>query len=127
VRDVYAKAASDAEARALDALGVTDAILADHDAGVRLAHRISSRGCLEYVPIAEGVSLQEMPVPATWIGKSLRALAPRGELGVQVIAVRDALTESLAVPPDPDAVLKDSDALVVVGSDEVLVTLQRRR
>lgn len=127
VREIFVKAAGDTEARALDALGVTETVLADRDAGVRLAHRIVSRGCLEYVPLAEDASIQEMPVPPEWIGRTLRDLALREKAALQVIGVRDALTEAIALPPDPDAVLKDSDSVVVAGRDEALQRLQKKR
>jgi hypothetical protein len=46
---------------------------------------------------------------------------------VQVIGVRDALTDAMTVPPDPDARLKDSDSIVVAGADAALERLQKRR
>jgi trk system potassium uptake protein TrkA len=80
---------------------------------------------LDYLPLGEGHSIQEIAIPPAWVGRSLRALDPRGQLGVQVIAVRCALTEAVHVPPDPDAVLKDSDALIVAGADPALAALPR--
>jgi trk system potassium uptake protein TrkA len=80
---------------------------------------------LDYLPLGEGHSIQEIAIPPAWVGRSLRALDPRGQLGVQVIAVRCALTEAVHVPPDPDAVLKDSDALNVAGADPALAALPR--
>jgi trk system potassium uptake protein TrkA len=126
VREIYVKASNETEARAFNALGVTEAVVPEQEAGARLAHRIVSRAVLDYQPLCEGYSIQEIPVPGDWVGKSLRALAPRETSAVQVIAVRDALTGATAVPPDPDAVLKDSDSLVVAGSDEALRRLARR-
>jgi trk system potassium uptake protein TrkA len=125
IRDVYVKAANETEARAYNALGVVEAIIPEQEAGARLARRIVQRDVLDYHPLCAGHSIQEMAVPEAWVGRTLRNLAAR-ELGVQVIAVRDALTDSAAVPPDPDAVLKDSDSLVVAGSDAALEKLQRR-
>ena len=43
--------------------------------------------------------------------------------GVQVIAVRDALTGQFKLPPDPSEPIKPSDSLVLAGSDEVLAEL----
>jgi trk system potassium uptake protein TrkA len=125
IRDIFVKAGNDTEVRAFNALGVTDAIIPEKEAGERLARRIVSRAVLDYQPLCEGHSIQEMAVPVEWVGKTLRSLAAR-ELGVQVIAVRDALTDHAAVPPDPDAALKDSDSLVVAGADRALEKLQRR-
>jgi len=127
VRDLYVKAAGDAEARALNALGVSEVIIPEKEAGVRLAHRMGATEVLDYLPLGEGHSIQEIAIPPAWVGRSLRELDPRGRLGIQVIAVRCALTEAVHVPPDPDAVLKDSDALIVAGADPALAALPRRK
>lgn len=127
VRDLYVKAAGDAEARALNALGVSEVIIPEKEAGVRLAHRMGATEVLDYLPLGEGHSIQEIAIPPAWVGRSLRTLDPRGRLGIQVIAVRCVLTEAVHVPPDPDAVLKDSDALIVAGADPALAALPRRK
>ncbi len=123
VREIYAKVRSTNAARALDRLDVTEAVFPERDAGSRLAHRIVSRAVLDYTPIGEGFSLQEIAVPESWIGRSLLELEPREKLKIQVVAVRDALTGELAIPPDPAAKLKPSDSLLVAGQDDVLEKL----
>lgn len=127
VRNLYVKAAGDAEGRALNSLGVTEVIVPEQEAGVRLAHRIGSAEVLDYLPLGDGYSIQEMAIPSAWVGRSLRELEPRVQHGIQVIAVRCALTDQVQVPPDPDAALKDSDALVVAGADPALAALPRRK
>jgi trk system potassium uptake protein TrkA len=67
-----------------------------------------------------------MAIPNDWVGRSILALDPRARLGIQVIAVRDALTGEFKLPPDPGAVLKPSDSLVLAGSDEALAKLASR-
>jgi trk system potassium uptake protein TrkA len=126
VREIYAKARTVNAARALEKLDVTEAVFPERDAGTRLAHRMASRAVLDYTPIGEGYSLQELAVPEDWIGRSLVELEPRGKLGVQVVAVRDALTGELTIPPHPAARLKPSDSLLVAGRDDALATLSPR-
>jgi trk system potassium uptake protein TrkA len=123
VREIYAKVRSVNAARALDRLGVTEAVFPELDAGTRLAHRIVSRAVLDYTPIGKGCSMQEIAVPEQWTGHSLLELEPRVKLNVQVVAVRDALTGALTLPPDPVAPLKPSDSLLVAGRDDVLRTV----
>lgn len=126
VGEIYAKASSVNAARALDRLDVTEAVFPERDAGSRLAHRILSRAVLDYTPIGEQVSMQEIAVPEDWTGRSLLELEPREKLSVQVVAVRDTLTSELTLPPDPAARLKPSDSLLVAGHDEVLGQLSGR-
>lgn len=123
VKEIYAKARSLNAVRALDRLGVTEAVFPERDAGVRLAHSIISRDVLDYTPLGEGFSMQEITVPKSWTGRSLIELEPRERMGLQVVAVRDALTGKLGLPPDPAARLKLSDSLLVAGRDEELEKL----
>lgn len=123
VQEVYAKARSVNAARALDRLDVTEAVFPERDAGSRLAHRITSKSVLDYVSLGEGFSLQEVEVPRRWTGRSIVDLAVRQRLGLQIVAVRDALTGELGLPPEPGLVLKPSDSLLVAGRDEVLEKL----
>jgi trk system potassium uptake protein TrkA len=127
VKQIFVKAGNETEARALNALGVTEAVIPEREAGERLAHRLVSQRVLDYQPLSEGHSIQEIPVPAPWVGRTLRELAPRERENVQVIAVRDVLTDATRVPPDPDAPLKDSDSLVVAGADAALARLCAQR
>jgi trk system potassium uptake protein TrkA len=125
VKAIYAKVRSENEARALEGLDITEAVFPEREAAFRLAHRIATSSVLQYTPIAPGFSVQEMAIPNDWVGKSILAIDPRTRLGVQVIAVRDALTGDFMLPPDPTALLKPSDSLVLAGKDEVLANLAK--
>ena len=125
VREIYAKVTSQSEARALEALDVTEAIFPEREAGIGLAHRLVSRGVLGYLALAPGISIQEIAIPSGWIGRSLRELAPRDQLGIQVVGVRCSLSGKVTVPPDPSAPFKDSDAAIVAGPDQVLHRLHK--
>jgi trk system potassium uptake protein TrkA len=58
VHDLYVKAAGDAEARALNALGVSEVIIPEKEAGVRLAHHAGATEVLDYLPLGEGHSIR---------------------------------------------------------------------
>ncbi len=125
VRQIYAKVRSENEARALEGLDITEAVFPEREAAFRLAHRMASSTVLQYTPIAPGFSVQEMAMPDDWVGQTILALDPRARLGIQVIAVRDALTAEFRLPPDPGAVLKPSDSLVLAGRDDALAKLAK--
>jgi trk system potassium uptake protein TrkA len=120
VRDIFVKVASPEAARVSHALGVTDTIFPEREAALRLAHRLGSKVVFDYVPLAQGCSLQEIAIPDLWIGRSLRELALPRSHGITVVAIYDVLTGTLQTVPDPDAPLKDSDLAVVVGKDDAI-------
>lgn len=124
VRDVYAKAISADHAKILDKLGCNEAIRPEREAAFRLATRLSLR-LLNYTPVAPGYAMQELPTPDEFIGVTLRELSLPAEYGVGIVAIHDVLTDALHVVPDADYVLKESDTLLVVGSDKALDRLAR--
>jgi trk system potassium uptake protein TrkA len=80
---------------------------------------------LNYVELAPGFSVQEMAVPNRWVGKSLRELALPRKHGISVVAVHDVLLDRVQAVPDPDAMLKESDTLLVAGADTSLAKAAR--
>jgi trk system potassium uptake protein TrkA len=125
VREIHAKVTSREHARVLEKLGVTGTVFPEEEAAVRLAERLSTPGVLSAVPLAEGFSLREIAVPDAFLGKTLRQLKLPQTRRIQVVAVKDVMSGALNPLPDPDAVLKDSDILVVVGADDELDRLAK--
>ena len=81
---------------------------------------MSGTAILNYVRLGAGFSVQEMAVPTSWIGLSLRQLSLPSKYRISVIAVHDVLRDEMIPVPEPDAKLKDSDTLLVAGKDEDL-------
>lgn len=126
VAEIYAKVISHEHARIMQKLGVTETIFPERESAINLATRISqSNAILNYVRLADGYSMQEMAVPADWEGKTLRELQIRTHYMVAVIAVHDVLTHRMIFAPDPDKPLKDSDTLLVAGSNENLARVAK--
>jgi trk system potassium uptake protein TrkA len=120
VAEVYVKVISRDHARVMEKLGVTETVFPERDSAFRLATRISSTAILNYVRLGTGFSIQEMAVPQKWIGESLRELELPTRFGISVIAVHDVLTDEMMPVPNPDAPLKESDTLLLAGSEEAL-------
>jgi len=118
VKDIYVKVTSAEAARALEAFDVRETVFPEREVADRLAHRITSKSVLEYVPLAPGFSIQELAIPDGWLGKSLRELALPAAHGIQVVALHDVLTGAFEAVPDPDRLLRDSDVAIVAGKDE---------
>lgn len=125
VRQIYVKVVSSDHARVMEKLGVTETIFPERESGQWLATRVAAQGLLNYVRLGPGFSMQEMAVPESWIGRSLRELALPRRYRIGVIAVHDVLRDEMIPVPDPDAKLKESDTLLVAGADEDLAAAAR--
>lgn len=120
LENIIVKVTSGAARRVLEALHVRETIFPEKEAAVRLAHRLTSTTILEYVPLGEDHSIQEIAIPDQWIGKTLKELALPRKHGIQVIAIQDQLMGRLNVVPDPEQPLRESDVAVVVGENRSL-------
>lgn len=127
VEELYVKVISHEHARLIEKIGVTETIFPEHDSGIRLARRITNRMLLNYVELGSGFGVQEMAVPNSWIGKRLVDLQLPRRHGIQVVAVHDVLLDRMIAVPDPQAPLKDSDTLLLAGTDENLARAAKVR
>jgi trk system potassium uptake protein TrkA len=123
VTRILAKALSADHGKILEAIGATEVIYPERDMAVRLAQRLSSRNVLEYLPLAEDISIQEIVPPEAFIGKKLRELDLTNKYHVQVMAVRQLVPEKLIFVPGADFLIKDSDILVVMGEEKNIAEL----
>ncbi len=123
VNKILAKALSVDHGKILEAIGATEVIYPERDMAIRLAQRLSSRNVLEYLPLAENISIQEIVPPEAFIGKKLKDLDLTNKYRVQVIAVRQLVPEKLIFVPGADFVIKDSDVLVVMGDESSIAEL----
>jgi trk system potassium uptake protein TrkA len=123
VSRIMAKALSSDHGKILEAIGATDVIYPERDMAIRLAQKLSSRNVLEYLPLAENISIQEIVPPESFIGKKLKDLNLTNRYHVQVIAIRQLVPEKLIFIPGADFVIKDSDVLVVVGEEDNIAEL----
>ncbi len=120
VPEIHVKVISEQHARVVEKLGVTGTVFPERDSGRRLAEAVVNHEILSYFPLGDDFALQEMAIPDSWIGRSLRDIDVRRRFDISVVAVKDMLTGTVARIPDPDALLKDSDTLFVAGGLKAL-------
>lgn len=120
---IYVKVISRDHARVMTRMGVTETIFPEREAALNLGTRLSSASVFNYIGIGAGFGIQEMVVPDTWEGHTLRELDIRRQHQISVVAVHDVLRDRMQVPPDPDAPLLQSETLLVAGREEDLERL----
>jgi trk system potassium uptake protein TrkA len=125
VKNILAKATSEEHARILLKLGADEIVFPEKDLAIGVASRLDNPNMLDYLPFIEGYSIVELAAPREFLGKTLRELDLINRYGIQVLAVKEILPKGLTLIPTGAFVIKDSDALILLGPDETLRKLQR--
>jgi len=118
VREIIVKVPNEDYKRILLKVGASEAIIPEREMANKVARSIISPNVLEYLPISEDYTICELAPPTAFIGKSLAELDLRKKYQLQVIAIRDVLSESMQLVPRASAIIKDSDVLVIIGREE---------
>lgn len=120
---IVAKALTEDHAKVLEAVGATEVIYPEKDMAIKIALRLNSPNILDYFPLLSGISIQEIAPPEKFIGKSLKELDLRNKYGIQVMAIKEVITEKMTYVPKADFVIKDSDILIVMGGEKQLAKI----
>lgn len=112
---VVARAANMDHGKILEALGVDEVVYPERDMALRTAERLSNANLVDFISLGPDFSIIEVAPPDSFVGRTLAELKVRQRYNINVIAMRDVLTEKVTLVPTPDAVIRDSDVLVVLG------------
>lgn len=120
---IIAKAVNNDHQKILNILGAHQTVFPEKDTALRLAKMILNPNLVDYLPLAENISLVETAIPESWIGHSILELDLRKKHKITIIAVRDTLSGQLYINPEPSYVLKESDAVLILGEESLLAKL----
>jgi trk system potassium uptake protein TrkA len=115
---ILVKALDEDHGTILGKVGATDIIYPEKDMAVKTARSLSSPNILEFIPMAEDYSIIESAPPAHFVGKSLVDLDLRKKFNVNIIGIKDVLTDEFMVVPPATHVVKDSDLLILIGKSK---------
>ena len=119
---IAVKALSEEHGRILKALGIHEVVHPEKDSATRLARRLARQDVLEYLPLLPGYSIIEIRAPAEFVGKSLRELALRNRLRIQLIAIhrKKGAEDELKIVPRAEDVVEAGDLLILLGENRDL-------
>jgi trk system potassium uptake protein TrkA len=112
VKEVWAKANSEAHGRILRQLGIQHVVFPEDDMGKRIAHQVGGDQ-LDYVEIDQGFVMAKAAAAKSFVGKSLSQLGFRAKYGVLVVATSHG--DSSYEAATPETVISDGDWLIVAG------------
>ena len=124
VKCVIAKAHDEFHGRMLEKLGADKVLFPERDMARRIAHNLVSGNIIDYLELSPDYSMAEIRPLPEWVGRTLKALAMRSVMGINVVAIRNG--EALNAMPTVDTVLHADDVLLVVASEETLKKMDRR-
>lgn len=125
---VVAKAQNEIHAKVLKKLGADRVVFPERDMGVRVAHNLIATNILDIIELSPEYSLLEFKAFSTWIDKSLENLNLRAKYGINVLAIKNNSNSKgyINVAPKAQDVVRSGDILVVIGSNEDLLKLEKK-
>ena len=118
VKNIIVKAPNEEHKLILEKVGATEVIIPEKEMADKIAKSIVSPNVLDYIPLADDYMICEIAPPSGFIGKTLAEIQLRSKYHIDVIAVRDMLTEKINMVPAANFVVKDSEVLIVVGKED---------
>lgn len=122
---VVAKASTEIHQRVLEKLGADRIILPEQEMGKRIAASLISGNIIDYIQLSQDYSIMEISILKEWAGYTLKELDVRANFGINIIAVENG--DHISVSPGPDYILSPNDTLVVVGKNNVIQELEKKR
>ncbi|MFI3177113.1 MAG: TrkA family potassium uptake protein [Eubacteriales bacterium] len=122
---VISKATRDIQAKFLLKNGADEVIYPDKDIAEKWAARYSMNHVFDYVEMAEGYAIYEIPPLAEWVGSTIRESNIAADYHVSILNIRDQEGNS-NVLPSPDYQIQEDDHLVVLGKNTVIESLVKR-
>jgi len=80
------------------------------------------------LPGVRGMSMAEVPVPASFFGRSLGSLDIRNRFGVSLLLIKrkgDAGEEIIDEVPDADSEFQEGDVMLVLGNEDRISRFER--
>ncbi len=118
VKHLICKAYDDVHREVLLKLGADQVIIPEKESAVRTAAMLLNPRIRDYIQLTDNFSIEEISVPANWIGKTLGGLSIRNRYGVNVIAIRRG--EKVLASPGAEDRIEEGDMLLVLGEEKEL-------
>lgn len=126
-KKIIVKIISEDHGRIVQKIGASEVVFPEKDMAVQVANYVSSPTIMTYLELSPEYSIQEIVPHKDFSGKTLAETRIRKDHGVNVIGIKDVLTESINLNPPANYVIKDSDLLIVIGHREDLKKMAAKK
>ena len=121
-RRIIAKAHDEFHGRMLEKLGADQVLLPERDMGRRVAHSLVSGNVIEFMELSTQYSMAEIRPKPEWVGKTLKELAMRSSMEINVVAIRNG--DAVNAMPQPETRISEGDLMLVVISESSLAQMR---
>ena len=118
VRTIIVKAPNEEHKLILEKIGATEVMIPEKEIAHKVAKSLISPNVIDYLPLSDDYMISEMAPPNSFLGKSLAQLQLRSRYHIEVIAIRDMVSDKINMVPGADFVIKDGDVLVILGKEK---------
>jgi len=118
VRTIIVKAPNEEHKLILEKIGATEVMIPEKEIAHKVAKSLISPNVLDYLPLSDDYMISEVAPPNSFLGKSIAQLQLRSRYHIEVIAIRDIVSDKINMVPRADVVIKDGDVLVMVGKEK---------
>jgi len=122
-KKIIAKAGTKTQGRVLSKVGADIIVYPEKDMGERVARSLVSSNIIDFLRVSPDVSIIEIPVPETIVGKNLIKLNLRHKYGVTIISIKNSKNK-IMTPPDVNYEFQKDDVLTLIGGDKLLRKLR---
>jgi len=122
-KKIIAKAGTKTQGRVLSKVGADIIVYPEKDMGERVARSLVSSNIIDFLSVSPDVSIIEIPVPETMVGKNLIELNLRHRYGVTIISIKNSKNKIMS-PPDINYKFQKDDVLTLIGENKLLRKLR---
>jgi trk system potassium uptake protein TrkA len=118
VKNVIVKAPNHEHKLVLEKVGATEVIIPEKEIAAKVAKSLIAPNVLDYLPLSDDYMISEIAPPNSFLGKTMAELQLRNRYRIEVIGVRDVISDRINLVPGGDFVIKDGEILIVVGKEK---------
>lgn len=115
---ILVKSNDEDHSKILRKVGASEIIFPEKDMALKTARSLISPNILDYLPMVDDYSINELAPPKHFIGKNLIQLDLRRKFDILVIGIKDILSDRFVLLPAADYLIKESDLLIIFGKTE---------
>lgn len=116
IKQIVCKARDIQHKKVLKKVGADTVIIPEQETGIKTAINLVSERFTDIVDLSDEYSIIDCAVPKSWVGKSINDLSPRKKYDVNIVAIKNQLSEGeVNISPAPEYVFKETDVVVLVG------------